>query len=979
VTAARDGDEVAPQRVYVLPPGAIMTIERGHLRLRGRTAGIGERAPIDIFFSSLAEDQGEDAVGIVLSGGGSDGTLGITAIKEHGGLTLAQGSNRTEPRFKDMPESAAATGLIDLVVPVEQMPDRLLSYVRTVVEIDSERIAAATSSIHALLRTRLGHDFSQYKDKTFGRRVQRRMQVLQLTNIDAFVERLQKEPDEVTKLFRDLLIGVTSFFRDPGAFAVLESSVIPRIFDGKGSEQEVRVWVPGCSTGEEVYSIAILLCEHRDKLGTTLKVQIFGSDIDEKAMATARTGYYPKSLLKEVSAERLQRFFVADELGYRVTKEMRDMCIFSPHSVLRDPPFSRLDLISCRNLLIYLKAELQARLIPIFHYALRTDGFLFLGLSETIARHGDLFAPLDKQHRIFKRRDLVTPLTNSVPQLIPRGRRSAAAMLPARDPRALNTDMLRAATAAVTENFAPAHVVVTAEGEVLHYSIRTGKYLEPAFGAPSRDLFAMARKGLRPELRVAFRKAVETGRTVTSDDLTVELEGGTSQTISLTVRPITEGGETAFLIVFIDAGPIQSRDRVGSEPASTDATIQQLERELQETRQGLQATVEELETTNEELKSSNEEMLSINEELQSSNEELEASKEETQSINEELQTVNNELHRKVDDLDRAHSDLRSIFESTQIGTIFLDRHLVIRSFTPAVTEIYGMVPGDRGRPLSDLVSRLDGRDISRDIHEVLGRQQAIERRVSANSGATHHLMRILPYHVNQSTLDGVLITFTNITGIVAAEAHQKALSAELSHRVKNTLTVVASIASQTGARAPTLEAFMDTFLGRLHGLAATHDLLAETDWAEAPLRGLLERELAPYIDIGGARLDVDGPPISLKPRAAVTLGMLLHELATNSIKYGALSVAEGRIEVTWALAHRSPTHRLELRWSEHDGPAVAPPAKRGFGTELIERAARFELGGEATIAFEKGGLRCTITVPLGADIIVSPAPPAGST
>jgi two-component system, chemotaxis family, CheB/CheR fusion protein len=979
VAAARDGDQVEPQRVYVLPPGAIMVIEAGRLRLRERSDGIGERAPIDIFFSSLAEDQGEDAIGIVLSGGGSDGTLGITAIKEQGGLTLAQGSNRTEPRFKDMPESAAATGLIDLVVPVEQMPDRLLNYLRAASEIDSERIAAATRNVHALLRTRLGHDFSEYKDKTFGRRVQRRMQVLQLTNIDAYVERLRREPDEVTKLFRDLLIGVTSFFRDPEAFASLESAVIPKIFEGKGSDQEVRVWVPGCSTGEEVYSIAILLREHMDKLGTTPKVQIFGSDIDQRAMTAARTGYYPESLLNEVSAERLQRFFVTDEHGYRVTKELRDMCIFSPHSVLRDPPFSRLDLISCRNLLIYLKAELQARIIPIFHYALRTEGFLFLGLSETIARHGELFAPLDKQQRIFKRRDLVTPLTHSVPQLLPRSKRSASAMLAQRDPSALNADILRSAAVAVTDKFAPAHVIVTAQGEVMHYSIRTGKYLEPASGAPSRDLFAMARKGLRPELRVALRKAVETGRTVTTNDLTVEVDGGAAQIISLSVEPIIEGRETAFLVVFTDIGPIRSRENAGDELASDDAMVQQLERELQETRQGLQATVEELETTNEELKSSNEEMLSINEELQSANEELEASKEETQSINEELQTVNSELHRKVDELDHAHSDLRHIFESTQIGTLFLDRHLVIRSFTPAFTEIYSMVPGDRGRPLTDLVSRLDGEDISRDIREVFSRGQPIERRVSANSGAAHYLMRILPYRVNDITLDGVLITFTNITGIVSAEAHQKTLSAELSHRVKNTLTVVASIASQTGARARTLETFMDTFLGRLHGLAATHDILAETDWADAPLRGLLERELAPYIDIsGGARLDVDGPPISLRPRAAVTLGMVLHELATNSIKYGALSVPQGRIEVTWALAHRSPAHRLELRWSERDGPVLAPPAKRGFGTEFIERAARFELGGEARIAFEKSGLRCTITVPLGPDIIVSPSPSASS-
>jgi two-component system CheB/CheR fusion protein len=973
VAAARDGDEVEPERVYVLPPAAIMTIEQGRLHLQERDAGSRGRAPIDIFFNSLAEDQGEDAVGIVLSGGGSDGTLGITAIKEHGGLTLAQASKDTEPRFKDMPESATATGLVDLVVPVEQMPERLLSYVRSAGEVESDRVAAATTAIYALLRTRAGHDFSQYKQKTFGRRVQRRMQVLQLTNIDAYVERLQKDPDEITLLFRDLLIGVTSFFRDPDAFRALETLVISKILDGKGADQEVRVWVPGCSTGEEVYSIAILLREHMDKLPSAPKVQIFGSDIDEGALTVARNGRYPESLLKNISRERLERYFVLERDGYRVVKEMRDMCIFSPHSVLRDPPFSRIDLISCRNLLIYLQAELQARIMPIFHYALRADGFLFLGLSETIARHGDLFSPIDKDCRIFQRRDLVTPLSPSVLQFMPQGRGAPAAWRSPREPRALSQDILRSAAEAVLERFAPAHVVVNAQGEILHYSIRTGKYLEPAAGAPSRDLFAMARKELRPDLRAALRTAVETHRSVTRDHIVVATNGGGAQTIILTVQPITAGGDTAFLIVFTDVGPIRPQEEVAGDgplPSTEDAAVQQLERELQETKQNLQATIEELETSNEELKSSNEEMLSVNEELQSSNEELEASKEETQSINEELQTVNSELHRKVAELDHSSSDLRNVFESTQVGTIFLDRRLVIRSFTAAISDIYNLVPGDRGRSLTDLASRLDGQTLESDVREVFERQRPIERRVSADKGAAHYLMRVLPYRATDGEIDGVLVTFTAITTVVASEQHQKALTAELSRRVKNTLAVVASIARRTGAHARTVDAFLDTFLGRLRGLSFTHDLLSQGEWADAPLRDLIRLELAPCAAIDGIRLEVEGPPIALKPRAALAFGMVIHELATNSVKFGALSVPEGRLKVTWTLMHQSPATEVQLCWLESGGP---PPAsvKRGFGTEFIERAMRFELDGEAKIAFEQNGLRCIMTAPVGADIVTS--------
>jgi two-component system CheB/CheR fusion protein len=970
VTIVQDGEAIEPGRVYVLPPGAIVSISEGRLHLRERGAGAGERAPVDIFFNSLAEDCGENAVGIVLSGSGSDGTLGIKSIKEHGGLTLAQGSDRTEPRFKDMPESATATGLVDLVVPVEQMPERLLLYLRDETGVENERITAAMGNIYEILQGRLGHDFSEYKDRTFGRRLQRRMHVLQLTNIDDYVHRLQHDPDEAPRLFRDLLIGVTAFFRDPDAFQALKTAVIPKMFEGKGSGSDVRVWVPGCSTGEEVYTIAILLRERMEMLPSAPKVQLFGTDIDDRALAVARAGQYPRSLLTNVSPERLKRFFVPDAHAYQVVKEIRDLCIFSPHSVLRDPPFSRLDLISCRNLLIYLNTDLQARVIPIFHYALNPDGYLFLGLSETVTQHGDLFAPVDKHCRIYKRRGLVKPTLNMVPQFATkvRGARWSAPQTPG----PLMPNILRSASAVVMDQFAPAHVVVNADGAVLHYSIKTGRYLEPAFGSPSRDVLAMARKGLRSDLRAALRKAVETHQTVTNDDASVEVNGAGVQTVSLTVQPISEGDETVFLVVFTDVGAIRPDvEAAGSVPAADRTTIEQVERELHETKQRLQGTIEELETSNEELKSSNEEMLSVNEELQSANEELEASKEETQSINEELQTVNSELHQKVAELDRSNSDLRNIFESTQVATVFLDRALVIRSFTSAATEIFKLIPGDVGRPLGDIASRLDMHSLDRDLREVLVGERVVERRVTANDRTSHYLMRLLPYRSLSRSIEGVLATFTNVTSVVASEEHQKMLTAELSHRIKNTLAVVTSIASQTGARAQSIEAFLETFLGRVQGLAGTHDLLSQSEWADVGLRSLIERELAPYAKADGTRLEVSGPPVALTPRAAIAFGMVLHELATNSVKYGALSVPEGRLHVSWDAQHRSTPQRLELRWSESGGPVPSDPVKCGFGLEFIERAIQFELDGAAKIAFEKTGLQCTIGVPLGPDVAAS--------
>jgi len=957
VVNARDGQLVEAHHVYVLPPSAILTIGAGRLRLRQLAAGNRERAPIDVFFTSLAEDHGERAIGVVLSGGGSDGTLGLKAIKENGGLTVAQGTNLTRPRFADMPANAVAAGFVDLVLPVEEIPQRIIDYVRNWGAFEAERPEDALNKIHTLLLTRTGHDFSQYKDPTFQRRVQRRMQVVQTTNLEDYIGRLQEDSDEVGALFRDLLIGVTDFFRDAEAFLALETLVIPRLFEGRGADDEVRVWIAGCATGEEAYSIAILLREHMDSIGAWPKVQIFATDIDDTAMTVARKARYPETLINEVSPERLKRFFLREGATYHVVKELREMCIFSNHSVIRDPPFSRLDLISCRNLLIYLKPGLQGQVFPLFHYALRPGGYLFLGLSENIARYTDLFLPLDKTNRVFRRRDLVArPPVPSRPFRRHAGR-SGTVWDTGRNEGLKRSGLLQKVAGTIVEHFAPAFVIVDESGQALHFSAGTGKYLQAAAGPPNRDIVAMARQGLRADLRALLHLAKQEGRRVASELIAVQVNGGI-QMISLAVEPITEGNETAYGVVFIDRGPIETeRERADSETLeSKDITVQQIEKELNETKERLQSTIEELETANEEFRSSNEELVSVNEELQSANEELETSKEELQSVNEELQTVNSELTAKIDELDRANSDLTNLFRSTKIATVFLDRDLVIRSFTPEVIKLFSLIPSDRGRPLTDIASRIDYPDLENDIRTVFA-GESIERPVSLTSGQGHYLARILPYRT-ESVIDGVLLTFVDVTSIIAAKEQQKVLAAELSHRVKNSLAVVTSIAERT---LPDGEP-KDDLIGRFHALGQTHELLSRGGWTEAPLRELVMRELAPHLAGDGSNAGVNGPPIMLKPQAALLLALVMHELTTNAAKYGALSSPGGHVNVAWAITGGGPRH-LELTWTEQGGAKIDALPNRGFGTELIERGIRFELEGEAELGVVDGGLHCRIVIP----------------
>lgn len=1109
VVSAQDGMRVEADHVYVLQPGTILTVAQGVLRARRIDAPHRETHPIDVFFSSLAADRGERAIGIVLSGTGGDGTLGLKAIKERGGITLAQGSNRSAPHHGPMPDSAVAAGVVDLVLPVEDMPARLRDLVRplraldTFADIEQDSSAAIEETrrtICQILQARTGHDFSGYKPSTFLRRVNRRRQMLELSDLTLYVARLRETPEEASCLFRDLLIGVTGFFRDRNAFEALEKKVIPRLFENKGPGDTLRVWVPGCATGEEVYSLAILLREHMQSLLHVPQVQVFATDIDSAALRVARAGCYPAVLLEDIAPERLRRFFIEDQGVYSVSHEIRDLCIFSAHSVIRDPPFSRLDLVSCRNLLIYLGAGLQEQVLPIFHYALRPGGFLFLGTAESVTQHAELFVPIDKKHRIFQRRE-----RDGAPYL-PLARLSLAVpRLPA-DPAVNAIGPRRSAELRVLERFAPAHVVVNAEGELLYLSPGTGKYLELPSGPPTRHLVPMARPGLRLDLRTALQEAVQTRRTVSREPLAIEGEGGRLE-LSLTVEPLQSGGaETLFLVVFKDLPAMPAGGHEVS-AASDPGTREAFERELRDLHERLQVTIEEYETSTEELKSANEELLSLNEELQAANEELQTSKEELQSINEELHTVNMELASKIEQLDRANSDLRNLFESTRIPSVFLDKDLLVRSFTPAASEIFHLIPSDRGRPLTDIATRLQSETIGADCRAVLGSRQPIERHVSRREDGAHYLMRVQPYLSSDDVVDGVTLSFVDITALAVAEERQRQLLsqieaerarlralleqipvgvllaeapsgrlvfasaavervfgpdwprsecvaayaewgaqradgtlyapeatplaralrgeevrgeemrflrpdgsriilgvnaapvydadgrivsavlafeditadthaaerqelllAELNHRVKNMLAVVIAVALETLARSRKPEDFRTTFIGRIEAMAKTYGLLTRDEWGDVVLSELVREEVAPYAGQDGRRLHIEGPPVLLRPKAALALGMVLHELATNAVKYGALSVPQGQVTVSWTFAPQE--RQLVLTWCERDGPEVHPPTERGFGSNLIEQTLSYELDGQAMLDYQPSGVRARLAIPLASGTVI---------
>ena len=800
VFEAEDGMPVQVNCVYIIPPNHDLALLQGRLQLFEPSSPRGWRLPIDFFLNSLARDQHQRAIAIVLSGTGSDGSEGVRAIKSEGGMVMAQSLASAE--FDGMPRSAIGTGMVDFELPAEAMAAQVMAYVahpgaRSGVAVDPETRSEplALHKVFVLLRAHTGHDFSQYKPSTVHRRVERRMAVHRITTIDDYARYMQATPTEADALLGDLLIGVTRFFRDPAAFAVLEQRVIPALLKDRDANDCVRVWSPGCSCGEEAYSIAILLHEQLAQLQLSCKVQVFASDIDRRAIARARTGVYPASIANDVSAERLARYFTAEADGsrYRIHKCIRDLLVFSEHDVIKDPPFSRLDLISCRNLLIYMGSELQKRLIPMFHYILKPSGVLFLGTSETVGEFGDLFAPIDHTAKLYLRKQVAAGTQRAarglaLPAMGSGGRISSP--VAGRASAVPKVSLREQTEQALLRQMAGAGVLVNGHGDMLYTHGRTGMYLELMTGeAGINNIVKMAREGLRHDLASALHQAMTTRAPVRRNQLRVRSNGHFVH-VDLGVLPLLPAAEgdapSPLFLVTLEtvSAPVAAVSSVDTAPPGTSeassartppfdqatatATIADLNEALRANREYLQSANAQLETSNEALKASNDEMQSINEELQSTNEELETSKEEMQSINEELATVNSELQTKVTDLSRASNDMNNLLSCTGIGTIFVDHQLRVLRFTPAVTGVINLIPSDVGRPVAHIVSNLvDYVSLVADAQCVLDTlvPKEVEVRTTAD---TWYTLRIQPYRTLDNVIEGAVITFVEITGIVRA-------------------------------------------------------------------------------------------------------------------------------------------------------------------------------------------------------------------
>lgn len=793
IVQIKDRMKIEPNHVYVIPPNKDLSLLHGVLHLLEPVAPRGLRLPIDFFFRSLAEDRREQSIGVILSGMGSDGTLGLRAIKEKAGAVFVQAP--ASAKFDSMPRMAIDAGLADAIAPAEALPGKILDYLQHVpllIRPDhdiAEKDQSALEKVVILLRAQTGHDFSLYKKNTIYRRIERRMGLHQIAKIADYVRYLRENPQESDLLFKELLIGVTSFFRDPAVWEHLRDKIIPNYLLNHPQGGALRAWTVGCSTGEEAYSLAIVFKEalERVKPSQNFSLQIFATDLDADAIDQARAGVYPANISADVSEDRLRQFFLKnDHVGYTVRKEIREMVIFAPQNLVMHPPFTKLDFVTCRNLLIYLDAELQKKLMPLFHYSLNPGGILLLGSAETIGAATDLFTQLEGKLRIYRRLD-TSRSANQVefPSAFTRTRLNSIvpSSAPAETrPPAPNLQSL--ADQLLLQRYSPAAVLVTNEGDILYVSGKTGKYLEPAAGKANWNLFAMSREGLGNALSEAFHKAVRQKIVVTLKGVKVGTNGGT-QIVDITVQPTTspEALRGMVLVVFTDVAKPSAAKAVGSSVRATmhSARLSAMAQELQQAHEELQVARDEMQTSQEELKSTNEELQSMNEELQSTNEELTTSKEEMQSMNEELQTVNNELQAKVDELSRTSNDMKNLLNSTDIATLFLNEALLVRRFTPQTASIIKLIPSDIGRPITDIVTTLDYPRLAEDAQEVLRRLVFVEKQVTARDGRWF-TVRIMPYRTQENRIDGVVVTFSDITVAKNLEAALRKAQADLEER-----------------------------------------------------------------------------------------------------------------------------------------------------------------------------------------------------
>ncbi|MDI1302594.1 MAG: chemotaxis protein CheB [bacterium] len=784
VHEVKQGMRIEPDCVYVIAPNTELSVLNGTLRMAPPTEPRGMRLPINVLFSSLARAQSGRAIAVVLSGMGSDGTQGLQAVKAVGGLTLAQTPESAQ--FDSMPKSAIAAGCVDVVAPPDELPARILSYVNQVpdpVSLVEEETPEPVPSLPLqpvirLLQRRTRHDFSLYKPSTLHRRIERRMAIHGLETLADYADFLEQNPQEIDLLFKELLIGVTNFFRDPAVWEYLAASALPELLARRRTEEKLRAWVVGCSTGEEAYSLAMTFSEVVQRLPAAHEVtlQIFASDLSPDAIATARRGKYPLAISADVSPERLARFFSRHDTHYQVNQGIRDMVLFAQHDVVLDSPFTKLDLISCRNLLIYFDAKLQHRLLPLFHYSLRPGGVLMLGSSETVGRSSQLFSPLQSKLRFYARQNNATLsgpdfLLKSFPPLSRLSKEPSVSAANVSTPPAAS--LQTAADHVLLQVYAPAAVVLNSEGDIVYISGRTGKYLEPAAGKANWNFHAMVREGLRVPLFHALKQSATHSEPVQLHGLQVATASG-AQLVDVTVQALHEPSalQTMTMIVFRDMPPPapsgHGRKKGAVDAASTEE-LQQYQEEIQRLREETHASREELQSTNEELQSTNEE-------LQSTNEELTTSKEEMQSMNEELQTINNELQTKLDDLALAQSDLQNLLNSIEIAILFLDQNLNVRRYTERAAKIINLRESDVGRPLSDLTSSLQYPALHDDALETLRTLVFSEKQIPTSDGRWF-TVRIMPYRRLDNVIDGVVVTFVDISATKELEAALRLKSA----------------------------------------------------------------------------------------------------------------------------------------------------------------------------------------------------------
>lgn len=1102
VVQIEDGMVVEPNRVHVIIPAKTLLINDGILRLVEPDAPRGHRHPIDTFFSALAQDQKAKAIAIVLSGAGSNGTAGLADIKQAGGLCIAQ--DPATAKFDSMPRHAIASTFVDLVLAPEAMPAALLRYAshsyvaspRPELEAEdaTRKSATGVDDIIALLHARAGADFSLYKTATLARRIHRRMGLAQMEDLGQYLDLLAREPDEAAALVRDLLIHVTAFFRDAEAWEALDTEVITPIIEGAHTGQSIRVWVPACSTGEEVYTIAMLLLERSEAAGKDIAIQVFGTDTAEHHLSEARKATFPGSMVESLSAARIERFFdKLDDDYYRIKPAVRERVIFAPQNVLKDPPYSRMDLVSCRNLLIYLTPRAQEKVLSLAHFALREGGYLFLGTAETVGQRDHMFECVSKRWRIYRR---VGSGSSSMLDL---------AQWPIREgpPRGVDAQPRFAdiAIKSLAERFAPASVLIDSNYQVLHFHGPTEEFLTQPEGAPTFDLLSLAREGLRMTVRNAVHQAIKTSQVVKQRGA---IKGKPAVGVILTASVVRGSGDTTLVLVSFARSDAAAAEAalLAVPPMSTPG--RDIEEELRAAREEMRVTVEQYETTNEELTAANEEVISINEELQATNEELESSKEEIQSLNEQLGTINAQLSQKISELDDVTDDLHNLLKGSDVATVVLDTDLKIKWFSPPIQQLFGLLESDVGRPLANFTQRFVFDDLLARARAAIEDLVNFEDEVRADDGRCL-LLRVLPYRTQDGRVAGAVVTLVDITDLKAkqseisqarryAEAivetvrhplmaldgdlrirsantaffemidqspeetidhliyelvdgqwnvpplrelledlvpehrriddyeinlgiprrgsrtmlmnarcitdsqssgelvllaiediterreaahHQDLLVGELSHRVKNTLSIVQSIAAQTLRHSRSLKAFGDAFQGRLQALANANDAILNSSWKGVTLRHTIQRALRPFAVEGRVTL-ADGPEIDLRPQACLAVTMILHELTTNAVKYGALSVPQGAISIAWRTEGSGHEDSIVLEWREHDGPAVTPPSHQGQGTRFIERSIAHELNGTASMDFAPDGLHATLSFPAAAVILPKSPLPAST-